>query len=68
MCVRCGLTRDFFSDDLDELTLPRALDDLGQAETTHVEARGVCRECAAADNETRPETSEEDKTGFTSQT
>jgi Fur family peroxide stress response transcriptional regulator len=46
VCVRCGLTRDFYSDAFDELTLPRSIRAIGRVETTHVEARGVCRECA----------------------
>lgn len=46
VCVRCGLTRDFYSDELDELTLPRSIQEIGRVETTQVEARGVCRDCA----------------------
>jgi len=46
VCVRCGLTRDFYSDELDELILPRSIQGIGRVETTHVEARGVCRDCA----------------------
>jgi len=49
VCEQCGLTRDFYSDDLDALKLPRSVGDLGRVKTTHVEVRGVCRECAAAD-------------------
>jgi Fur family peroxide stress response transcriptional regulator len=47
VCVRCGLTRDFYSDAFDELGLPESVKALGQVETTRVEARGVCLECAA---------------------
>ena len=46
MCVRCGLTRDFYSEELDELKLPPSAKALGRIETTLVEVRGVCRECA----------------------
>jgi Fur family peroxide stress response transcriptional regulator len=46
MCVRCGLTRDFYSDDLDNLKLPRSAKAFGQIETTLVEVRGVCQACA----------------------
>jgi len=49
VCVSCGLTRDFVSDTLDGLRLPRAVRDLGRVETTHVEARGICRACAKRD-------------------
>ena len=44
-CVRCGLTRDFYSDDLDNLKLPRSAKAFGQIETTLVEVRGICRDC-----------------------
>ncbi len=46
VCVRCGLTRDFYSDDLDNLKLPRSAKALGRIETALVEVRGVCRDCA----------------------
>ena len=45
VCRRCGLTRDFYSDAFDELRLPQSVKTLGSVETTHVEARGVCRKC-----------------------
>ena len=45
ICVHCGLTRDFYSDALDELKLPAAVEAYGRVETTHVEVRGVCRSC-----------------------
>lgn len=51
VCLRCGLTRDFYSDAFDALQLPRSLGAIGRVETTHVEARGVCRECAKSGNE-----------------
>jgi Fur family peroxide stress response transcriptional regulator len=46
VCRRCGLTRDLQSDAFDGLRLPRSIKAIGRVETTHVEARGVCRECA----------------------
>jgi Fur family peroxide stress response transcriptional regulator len=46
VCERCGLTRDFCSDAFDELKLPQSIRAIGRIETTHVEARGLCRECA----------------------
>ena len=45
ICVDCGLTRDFYSDALDELKLPTAVKAYGRVETTHVEVRGVCQSC-----------------------
>jgi len=47
VCVRCGLTRDFHSDALDGLSLPREVRAFGRVEETHVEVRGVCGSCAA---------------------
>ena len=46
VCVRCGSTRDFYSEELDELELPLSARAFGRVETTLVEARGVCRECS----------------------
>ena len=45
VCVRCGVTLDFYSDELNELGLPESARALGHVETAHVEVRGVCREC-----------------------
>jgi Fur family peroxide stress response transcriptional regulator len=45
VCAKCGLTRDFYSAELDNITLPDSLDSLGEIEATHVEVRGVCRQC-----------------------
>jgi Fur family peroxide stress response transcriptional regulator len=53
VCVRCGLTRDFDSEEFDELGLPESVKALGQVETTRVEARGFCLECAAKEKSKR---------------
>ncbi|MBT8357013.1 MAG: transcriptional repressor [Deltaproteobacteria bacterium] len=47
VCVKCGLTQDFYSDELDRLKLPESVQSIGQVETTQVEVKGVCRKCAA---------------------
>jgi Fur family peroxide stress response transcriptional regulator len=47
VCVRCGLTRDFYSDALDELRLPDSVKTFGRVETTQVEVKGVCLKCNA---------------------
>jgi Fur family peroxide stress response transcriptional regulator len=47
VCVECGLTQDFYSDQLDRLKLPESIQSIGQAETTQVEVKGVCHKCAA---------------------
>jgi len=46
LCVRCGMTRDFYSDELDELRPPELVKSFGQVETTQVEVKGVCLKCA----------------------
>jgi Fur family peroxide stress response transcriptional regulator len=46
VCTRCGLTRDFYSEKLDDLKLPSSAKAFGRIETTLVEVQGVCRECA----------------------
>ena len=46
VCSRCGLVRDFESDDLDALKIPRTVERFGQVVSTHVEVRGVCERCA----------------------
>ncbi len=45
ICVRCGLTRDFESSDLDGLRIPRSVRILGSVAHTHVEVRGICARC-----------------------
>lgn len=47
VCVRCGLTRDFYSQDLDMLKLPESVASIGSIERTQVEVKGICHSCAA---------------------
>jgi len=47
VCVRCGLARDFTSDRLDVLDIPDSVSSFGSIVASHVEVRGVCRDCAA---------------------
>jgi len=47
VCVHCGLTLDFYSDELDKLTLPDSIQSVGYVKTTQVEVQGVCLECAS---------------------
>jgi Fur family peroxide stress response transcriptional regulator len=48
VCVRCGLVRDFKSDELDSLQVPEAVKGLGGVLDTRVEVRGVCANCQQA--------------------
>lgn len=45
VCGQCGLTCDFYCKDLDNIKLPDSLSTVGEIETTHVEARGLCQKC-----------------------
>lgn len=53
VCRACGLTRDFYSDEFDDLKPPASAKALGRIETTNVEVRGVCRACAARNRGSR---------------
>jgi Fur family transcriptional regulator, peroxide stress response regulator len=46
VCLRCGLARDFDSAKLNTLRIPDAVEELGSVVATHVEVRGVCKNCA----------------------
>ena len=46
VCIQCGLTRDFYSDELDQLKLPDSILTIGHAEITQVEVKGICHACA----------------------
>jgi Fur family peroxide stress response transcriptional regulator len=46
VCLRCGLTRDFYSDAFDDSKLLRSVKTIGSVESAHLEARGVCQRCA----------------------
>lgn len=56
VCSVCGMTRDFYSRELEDLGVPPTARSFGQVETTHVEARGICRECIAK-KKSNPKTS-----------
>jgi len=46
ICSQCGLTRDFYSSELDDIRPPETLDAFGEVKNFHIEARGICRRCA----------------------
>jgi Fur family peroxide stress response transcriptional regulator len=46
VCSRCGMTRDFFSDEFDKLKIPDSVKALGSAEKTQVEIKGLCLRCS----------------------
>jgi len=47
VCTQCGLTQDFYSDQLDKLKLPESVQTIGHVEMTQVEVKGICLKCAA---------------------
>ena len=51
VCVRCGLARDFASDELNALRIPDAVKEFGSVVATHVEVRGICGRCAKKEAE-----------------
>jgi len=53
VCVQCGLTQDFYSDEFDELKLPESVKAFGYVETTQVEVKGVCLKCTVKEK-TKP--------------
>lgn len=54
VCVRCGLTQDFSSPELDELRIPEVLTEFGLVETANVEVRGVCHKCSSKKKKKHP--------------
>jgi Fur family peroxide stress response transcriptional regulator len=54
ICTVCGLVRDFYSEDLDDLPIPPAVKTFGEIESAQVEVRGICSACAQRKGKTRP--------------
>jgi Fur family transcriptional regulator, peroxide stress response regulator len=46
VCMKCGLARDFESQQLNGLRLPDAVKQIGSVVATHVEVRGFCETCS----------------------
>lgn len=46
VCIRCGLARDFRSQELNALPIPETAKEYGSVIAAHVEVRGICRQCA----------------------
>ena len=53
LCVRCGLVRDFESEELNGLRVPDAVKQLGSIVDAHVEVRGLCTRCQRAQEESK---------------
>lgn len=46
ICLKCGRTQDFYSDEFDHLEIPESVNALGNVEKTQVEIRGICLHCS----------------------
>jgi len=46
VCTQCGLVRDFYSEALDGLPIPKPVRAMGSVESAHVQLRGICSACA----------------------
>ena len=46
-CTQCGLTRDFYTDELDANIVSEAVGGYGRIESSHLEIRGICHMCSA---------------------
>ena len=53
VCKVCGLVKDFSSQVLDDLPIPREVAAFGRIEDTQVQVRGVCSSCARGRIKTR---------------
>ncbi len=45
ICTSCGLIKDFRSEALDDLSIPKSVEALGRIDTAQVQVRGVCKSC-----------------------
>ena len=50
VCIRCGMTEDFYSEKFDRLRAPSSVKAIGSVEKTQVELRGVCLQCSKQTN------------------
>jgi len=51
VCMKCGLTRDFYSPELDQLPIPDEVQTLGAMKLAQVEVKGICVRCAQEPNQ-----------------
>ena len=50
VCVKCGMTTDFHSEEFNGLKIPNAVKTLGRVETAQVEVKGICLKCSRTAN------------------
>ncbi len=45
VCIKCGMTRDFYNKEFNKLSIPETMSEFGTHRQTQVEVRGVCHQC-----------------------
>jgi Fur family transcriptional regulator, peroxide stress response regulator len=50
ICMKCGMTRDFYSKEFDQLQIPEEVQTLGTVKLAQVEVRGICVRCSKQSN------------------
>jgi Fur family peroxide stress response transcriptional regulator len=46
VCMKCGMTRDFYSPEFDQLHIPEEVHSLGTVKLAQVEVKGICVRCS----------------------
>lgn len=55
VCSKCGLTRDFQSADLNSITVPDSVKEMGSVRMVQVEVRGFCHACLKTESSIKRE-------------
>ncbi|HNR97410.1 MAG TPA: transcriptional repressor [Anaerolineae bacterium] len=50
VCLKCGMTRDFYSEEFDRLEIPQVVRDFGKGDVAQVEIKGTCLKCLSEKN------------------
>jgi Fur family peroxide stress response transcriptional regulator len=45
VCTKCGMVSDFYSEEFNDLEVPRQVSEVGDVATAHVQFRGLCSRC-----------------------
>jgi len=53
VCTVCGMVSDFYSEELDRLPIPKALESVGAIDSAQVQVRGTCLACMNRTTKTR---------------
>ena len=53
VCTVCGIVRDFYSEALDGLPIPKSVKALGEINSAHVQVRGTCSNCVGRQRKVR---------------